>query len=329
MFARCIRPILVLLLATAAALPAAQLEVDVELVTLVATVTDAEGNYVPGLTAEDFTIADNGQTQGIAHFSEDTDIPVSLGIALDTSGSMAERMRTALAALDSFIESLHPDDEIFVTTFSDRVRLVEDLTSDREDLSEGLTRVEAAGGTALYDAVVDSLERVRAGGHDKRAVLVLTDGSDTTSDMRLPDALEAVRRAEVLVYGLGIDTLRYADPAEHVEFQWPLTPIQIPGVTGTRRRGRFTDEPVELDVLESLADASGGKAWLVSGTWTNGSGEVDAVLDEVASELRSQYTLGYYPSSPSDGRFHEIRVTVGNADYTVRTRSGYQSPDSD
>jgi CRISPR/Cas system endoribonuclease Cas6 (RAMP superfamily) len=125
----------------------------------------------------------------------------------------------------------------------------------------------------------------------------------------------------VLVYTLGIDTLRYADPSEHVEFQWPLTPVQIPGVTPTVRRRGFTDDPVELDVLESLANASGGKAWLVSETWTNGNGEVDEVLDEVAAELRSQYTLGYYPTSARDGRLHEIRVTVGNADYTVRTRA--------
>jgi Ca-activated chloride channel family protein len=302
------RLLLALILAAAAAATSApQLEVDVELVTLVATVTDADGNYVPGLRAEDFRIEDNGVPQGIAHFSEDTDIPVTLGVALDTSGSMVERMRTALAALDRFIGSLHPDDEIFVTTFSNRVRLVEDLTTDREELSDGLLRVEAAGGTALYDAVADSLGRVQTGRHDKRAVLVLTDGSDTTSDLRLEDALEAVRRAEVLVYGLGIDTLRFADPAEHVEFRWPLTPI--PGIAGVRRRG-FTDEAVDLGVLESLAGASGGKAWLVSGTWTNGVGEVDAVLDEVASELRNQYTLGYYPSSARDGRFHQLEVSL-------------------
>ena len=301
------------------------LSVDVEFVNIVATVTDEDGRYVPDLRAEDFVIEDNGAPQQITHFSQDQDIPISLGIALDTSGSMAQRMRTALAALDRFIVSLHPDDEIFVATFSNRVSLVEGLTSDRKRLSDALMRVEVAGGTALYDALADSIDRVRNGRYDKRAVLILTDGTDTSSDLRLADTLDIIRRAEVLVYGLGIDTLRFADETEHVTFDWPLTPI--PGLPGLRPRPA-TDSPVDMRILESFASASGGKAHLVSGTWTEGTQEeIDQVLDAVAAELRSQYTLGFYPSSPSDGRFHPIRVRVRGRDYTVRTRNGYRSPD--
>lgn len=300
------------------------LRVDVDLVTVVATVTDAEGHYVGGLGAEDFVVEDGGVPQQIAYFSEDTDIPVTMGIALDTSGSMVERMRTALTALDRFIEALHPDDEIFVSTFSSRVSVIENLTADRNDLSDALLRVDVGGGTALYDAVADSIERVQNGRHDKRVVVVLTDGSDTTSDLRLSDVLGRIRSAEVLVYAMGIDTLHFAEESDHVRFQWPLTPI--PGITGARAP-RWTEQPVDVQVLESFAQASGGKAYLVSGTWTDGIQEdVDKVLDEVAAELRNQYTLSYYPSAPRDGRFHPIRIRVKDSNDTVRSRNGYQSP---
>jgi Ca-activated chloride channel homolog len=302
------------------------LRVDVELVNLVATVTDAEGRYVTGLEASDFVVEDERELQQVTHFSEDTDIPVTIGITLDTSGSMAERMRTALVALDRFVESLHPDDEIIVTTFSSGVKVVEKMGSGREGLPESLSRVEVAGGTALYDAVADIIDRVQAGRHDKRAVVVLTDGADTLSDLRLNEVLQKVRSHEVLVYALGIDTLEFADADEHVRFDWPLS--SIPGLSGVRTP-RWRDAPVDQTVLESFARASGGQAYLVSGTWTDGiQEEVDQVLDEVAAELRSQYTIGYYPTSPRDGRFHPIRVRVaGREDYTVRTRNGYLSPD--
>jgi Ca-activated chloride channel family protein len=301
------------------------LRVDVGMVSLVATVTNGEGAYVQGLDDADFIVEDNGVPQEIAHFSEDTTRPVSLGIALDTSGSMVGRMRTALRALNRFVDALQPDDEIVVTTFSRRVSLVEGLTADRERLSRALGDVDVAGGTALYDAVVDSIGRVQTGTHAKRAVVVLTDGADTLSETGLSDTLEEVRRAEVLVYALGIDTVRFADDSDHVRFDWPLTPI--PGLPDLQAPS-WTDDPVDLQVLEALARASGGKAFLVSGTWTDGTdAQIDAVLDEVAAELRSQYTLSYYPSEPADGRVHQLRVRIPGTDYTVRTRSSYRSPD--
>jgi len=318
--------LLSLLLAPISALAQDTLRVEVELVNIVATVTDREGRYVQALGAGDFQVEDNGVVQEITHFSEDTDIPISLGIVLDTSGSMVDRMRTAITALDRFVDSLHPDDEIFVTTFSNDVRLIEDLSPNRQELPPTLLSVDVSGGTALYDGIADSIARVQKGAHDKRAVIVLTDGSDTASDLSMGKALEVVRGAEVLIYALGIDALRFADEVDHVQFEWPLSPI--PGVSGVRAPA-WTDLPVDRQVLESFATASGGKAFLVSGTWTGGpEKEIDSILDEVAAELRSQYTLGYYPSQPRDGRYHEVRVHVTGGQ-TVRTRSGYRSPAPD
>ena len=315
------------LLLTAAAPGSAQdtLRVDVGLVNIVATVTDSEGRYVQELRSEHFVIEDDGVVQEITHFSEDSSMPLSLGIALDTSGSMVQRMRTALDALGRFVNGLHANDEIVVSTFSDGVSFIDGATTERTDWSDALMRVDVAGGTALYDAIVATVRQVQNGEHDKQAVVVLTDGSDTLSDIGLSDALEVIRRSEVLVYALGIDTLQFADDSEHVQFDWPLT--AIPGVPGLRAPS-WTDDPVDLQVLESFASASGGKAFLVSGTWEDGSDdEINVVLDEVTAELRSQYTLGYYPSAAPDGRLHELSVRVRGVDYTVRARTTYRSPD--
>ncbi len=298
---------------------------DVRLVNVVATVTDPDGRYVEGLRADDFIIEDDGVAQEIVHFTQDRDIPVSGGIVLDTSGSMESRMRTALAAIERFIGTLHEDDDVFVMTFSGNVTLLQDLTSDRRELSRSLRRVRAIGGTALYDALSEGLEKVFEGRHDKRAVLLLTDGDDTSSDLEFEETLEAVRKSELLVYPLGIDPTRFGDPSEHVSFEWPLSPI--PGAPGIGRSVGGDEDPVDMDVLRSFALASGGKAYLVASTWTGGSAtEIDVVLDEVSAELRSQYTLGYYPATPADGRRHELRVRTRNRDYLVRARTGYFAP---
>ena len=315
----------ILLSPASTALQQETLRVDVRLVNLVATVTDPDGRYVEGLGADDFIVEDDGVEQEIVHFTQGRNIPVSLGIVLDTSGSMQSRMRTALAAIERFIGTLHEDDDVFIMTFSGGVTLIQDLTSDREELSRSLNRVRAVGGTALYDALSESLDKVYEGRHDKRAVLLLTDGADTSSDLEFNETLEAVRKSELLLYPLGIDPTRFADPAEHVTFEWPLSPI--PGARGLPRSVGGDEEPVDMDVLRSFARASGGKAYLVASTWTGGSAtEIDVVLDEVSAELRSQYTLGYYPTTPADGRRHELRVRTRTGNYQVRARTGYFAP---
>jgi Ca-activated chloride channel family protein len=297
------------------------LRVDVRLVTVVATVTDADGRYVSDLTAEDFIVEDNGAPQTIVAFNHDRAIPVSLGILIDASSSMARRMRTSLAAVDRFIRTLYPGDDVFLATFASDVRLVEDLTSDRERLTRALGDIREAGRTSLYDGVAMGIEKVYEGRHDKRAILLLTDGSDVASELELGEVLERLERAEVLVYGLGIEPVE-SDATEHVRFNWPVT--AIPGAPGLPRM-RALDQPVDMNVLRRFAAASGGKAYQVSGTWDGGTiDDVDRILDEVAAELRSQYTLAYYPSPESgDARFHRIRVRVRDADYTVRACEGY------
>lgn len=297
------------------------LRVDVEFVTVVVTVTDDDGRYVSGLTVNDFLVEDNGVGQQIVDFTEDTQTPVSLGIILDTSGSMVRRMRTALGAIDRFIRTLHSDDDVFLATFSGRTRMVQDFTNDRDRLTRALSSIQEGGGTALYDGLASALDKIPDGRHDKRAILLLTDGADGSSDIEYPEILSRLRTTEVLVYSLGIDPVQ-SDATEHVQFNWPVA--TLPGTRGLPSIPAI-DRPVDMNVLRGLASASGGKSYLVSGVWTDGTiDDVDRVLDEVAAELRSQYTLSYYPSNPGGG-FHRIEVSVPGQTYTVRSREGYES----
>ena len=154
----------------------AQLRVDVQLVNVVATVTDSKGRYVPDLTAEDFTLEEDGKKQQISHFSLSTDQPISVGILLDSSGSMERKISTATRAVDRFLRSIHADDEIFLMTFDDSVKVRQDFTSNRDKLWTALDKVRLAPGTSLYDAVIAGTDKIRKGKYPKKAILLLTDG---------------------------------------------------------------------------------------------------------------------------------------------------------
>ena len=232
--------------------------------------------------------------------------------------------------------------------FSNRPNLAQDFTNDREKLARALRRVSVGGGTALYDALDESLEKIKRGTHDKKAILLITDGEDTSSYDTFDDATLAVRESELLVYCLGISPSRSGiftestpptsrDPNRRgpgLGIPFPGIP-GIPGLPGTRRRrplqpqrrpnSRPNLDTVDMKVLNTFADASGGKAWLLSGNWTENRGsEIQQVLDEIAAELRNQYSIGYYPSHPlKDGKWHRMQIRTKNARYHVRARKDY------
>ncbi len=359
----------------------AQLKVDVALINVVATVTDSQGRYVPGLTAEDFIVQEDGQTQTIAHLTQSDELPVSVGVTLDTSGSMERKIATATGAVERFIRTVHQDDDIFLVTFSDRPVLSQDFTSDRDRLSSALRRVRIGGGTALYEALDFSLTKIKQGEHDKKAIILITDGEDTSSYITFDQAALAVRESELLVYCLGISPSNTGVLTEGIPVPSPMPPtgpaggpVGIPGGrggTGTGGRypggrggsggtigiplpgggslpfpipvpgrrpytfqqrrptptsgGPMNPDSVDMMVLNSFADASGGKAWLLSGNWTEGRGnQVEKILDEIASELRNQYSIGYYPTHPlQDGKWHRIDIRPKNPRYHVRSRKEY------
>jgi len=301
-----------------------RLRVDVRLVNVVATVTDEKGRFVPNLTADDFTILEDGVPQKISHFTQDRNIPVSVGILLDTSGSMIEKMRAATDAVDRFINNIHADDDIFLMTFAGKISLQQDFTSDRRKLSRAMNSLGVGGGTLLFDALRHAIEKVQTGRHDKRAVLVISDGMDQGSKSSLETLLGTIRGAEVLVYGLGATPALYADPTEHVPF---VLPTPSSAARGTARPGttrRSINSSVNMTVLNQFSTNSGGQAFLLSRTFIDSNEDgIDKVFTTIAEELREQYTIGYYPSVPDNGRFHTIKVTTTNG-HNVRARTGYQ-----
>jgi Ca-activated chloride channel homolog len=306
----------------AGSLLAQQMRVDVRLVNVVATVTDTHGRYVPNLTASDFVLEEDGKRQEISHFSQDLNVPVSVGILLDTSGSMDRKIRTAVEAVERFVRRIHQDDEIFLITFSGQAVLRQDFTDDRDKLSQALRRINATGGTALYDALGDGLNKLRSARHAKRALLVITDGQDTASTTKLDQVLQSIRAAELLVYPIGISPLNFARNRDPGGFDWPAAAL-LP----VKRTAQNRKDDVDLNVLHSLADSSGGRAFLLAETITSRGIQIDKVLDTIADELRSQYTLGFYPAKPDDGRFHQLRVRVRSGDL-VRARRGYVATSS-
>src|SRR6185295_1689234 len=169
------RVVLVLLIGVLIAVPiiAAQLKVEVALVNVVATVTDDTGQYVADLTADDLIVEEDGKAQTIAHFTQSNDVPVSMGIVLDTSGSMERKIGTATTAVERFIRTIHRDDDIFLMTFANRPELQQDFTDDRDRLARALRRVTVGGGTALYDALYDGIRKIKHGSQDKKAILLL------------------------------------------------------------------------------------------------------------------------------------------------------------
>ncbi len=300
----------VLLLAGAALVAQLRLKSDVLLVNVVATVVDGKGRTVPNLSAGDFILEEDGQPQTIQHLLPSADLPISLGIVIDASQSMQSKIRTAQRAVGRFVSMIHQDDEIFLMTFTLRASLIADFTSDRTRLTNALmTGVNLSGGTALYDSLYQALQKVQEGRYQKKAILLVTDGEDVSSLTRFDKALQYVRESDMLVYSLGI---RGA----------PGFDLDVDPVTGNARPGARNNTTVDMKVLNQFGEASGGRAWEVAEATFGKS--MDSVLDTIAAELRSQYSLGYYPTrSKKDGKWHRVQIRTKNADYVVRGRKEY------
>ncbi|MEO5897847.1 MAG: VWA domain-containing protein [Vicinamibacterales bacterium] len=179
----------------------------VELINVTATVTDGNGRFVPDLSREDFRVYQDDQLQQITHFSAER-VPVSLGIILDTSGSMdGEKMAAARAALDRFLlELLGPEDEVFLYRFDTSPELVHGWTTDRRLISREIAQLRPRGGTAMYDAVAEAIPLAQSGKHRKKALVIISDGNDTSSRTAIAALQAQIRETEVLVYAIGVDT---------------------------------------------------------------------------------------------------------------------------
>ena len=303
----------------------------VELVNVTATVTDENGRFVSGLRKEDFTVYDDGVRQDVAYFSNER-VPVSLGIVLDASGSMSgDKIATARRAIDRFIyDLLGDDDELFFVEFAGSPRVTQQWTKDRRLISRAVTRVTPAGGTAMYDAVAEAIPLASAGENRKKALLVISDGNDSDSTIRVGEVRNLIRESEVLVYALGVDsTMRSSGgTVSQPPVQIPNIPFPFP-IPGRRRPafpqttgGIFTrgsdSQRVNPEALRQMTDDTGGRTEIV-----RGFDGLDAATARIADELSKQYSLGYASSGEKDGRWHAIRVDVRDRRLTVRARRGY------
>jgi Ca-activated chloride channel family protein len=303
----------------------------VELINVTATVSDDSGRFVSGLRQSDFTVYEDNEKQEITHFSADR-VPVSLGILLDVSGSMSpEKMDSARAAINRFAQQLlDPADELFLMTFSRTSDLQQDWTTDRRAISRAMQRVEPDGGTAMYDAIADALPIASSGRHEKKAILLISDGNDRNSTITVNELRQAIRESEVLVYALGVDSLERSMPQTGPPRRPPQLPIPIPfpipGGGGRRYPQIFggpygnqgADERVNADALRRITDDTGGRTEIV-----RGFRNLDEATERIADELSKQYYLGYASTRPKDGRWHAIRVDVRDRKLTVRARRGY------
>lgn len=270
--------------------------VKTDLVTLTLTVTDPYGRYVSGLGKNAFTINDNGVEQEITFFS-DSDTPVSVGIIFDVSGSMSgQKIAKARKALERFITSSHPMDEYFLIAFNSRAQLLMDRTRDGEAVLSKLTLVKPKNNTALYDAVYLGIERVTRGTHQKRALMIISDGQDNASRYNFGEVRRLMKESDVVTYAVGI--MDGGDSASSLGMQGQA----------------FLDE---------LTSVTGGKSF-----YPQTDVEMDEIFERIALELRHQYSIGYAPKDfQPNGKWRKVKVKVkpprGMPRLTVRGREGY------
>jgi Ca-activated chloride channel family protein len=270
--------------------------VNTDLITFTVTVTDTYGRYVSGLGKNAFTVLDDKKPQEITFFSDD-DSPVSVGVIFDVSGSMSgDKVRRARDALSKFIQTSHDSDEYFLIAFNSRAQLLLDKTRDGNAVLDKLTFVQTKNNTALYDACYLGVEKVQRGAHPKRALLLISDGQDNNSRYTFNELRRLLKESDVTLYGIGILSGNDAGSSLGMEGQ---------------------------GILDDLASVSGGKAF-----FPRSAAEMDDIFEQIALELRHQYSIGYKPTDfANDGHWHRIKVKVtpprGLPKLFVRSKEGY------
>lgn len=271
------------------------LHVDVKLVNVFANVTDRNGAIVGGLTRNDFAVTEDGRPQQIAVFEKQSELPLALTLAIDTSGSVQKDLSEEAAAARRFAHALvRTQDQMSVMQFATEVRALTPFTNKLSQIDRGLNQLRGGWATALYDAIEQGSERLGAT-EGRKVLVVISDGEDTAKNTTYAQALEQALRSEVMIYSL-ID-------------------VPIEASAGRSTGGEHA--------LITLSEQTGGKYFYVN------EGGLDKAFAKVSDDLRTQYVIGYYPHNQDPDRaFHRIRVTVPRAaaqDFTVRHKTGYYS----
>lgn len=264
---------------------------DTRLVVLHASVVDKSGKLVTNLPQNAFKVFENGAEQSIKIFKRE-DVPVSMGILIDDSGSMRDKRAKVAAAALALVKASNPQDEVFIVNFNDEAYLDQPFTNDIKKLQDALQRIDSRGGTAMRDAISMSIDYMKdKAKKDKKVILVVTDGNDTASMETLEKLVAKARQSEVLIYAIGI--LGEEEPRESKKAQ---------------------------RALKALTEASGGMVY-----YPKQLPDVEKMSLDIAHEIRNQYIIAYTPALQAlDGSFRQIKVTVnGPGRPVVRTRNGY------
>lgn len=270
------------------------LRVGVDLVNVLFSVTDKNGRFVSGLEPEDLRVEEDGKPQQITYFAHENELPLTLALLVDTSPSVdsvfAEEKRTAIAFLGT---TLREQDLALVIGFDHTVTLFQDFTESADLLGRAVRSLELGSGTSLYDAVMLASEEKLRAEAGRKAIILISDGDDTTSKVTRTDALIAAHQADAVIYS-------------------------ISNVPSRRRFGVSSD----IRTLERLSEETGGAVYRLEN-----DSRFEDIFNQIAQELRSQYSLGYISTNPAhDGEYREIEIKPMNKDYRVRARKGYYAP---
>lgn len=277
--------------------PGSFIRMNVDLVLVPVTITDPMNRLVTGLEKSDFQIYENSKEQAIRTFAAE-DAPVSIGIIFDLSGSMTSKLLRAKEAILQFVKTANPQDDFFVIGFNDRPELIEDFTSSVEDIQARLATVRSGHRTALLDAIYYGVQKMRDARHERKALLVVSDGGDNRSRFTEGEVRSEVREADVEIYSIGI-----FDP-------YAPTP----------------EERTGPQLLADISEVTGGRLFRVDDI-----DELGDIAEKISTELRNQYVIGYRPQDVTrDGKWRKVKVKVnpppGLPPLTVYARTGYYAP---
>lgn len=276
------------------------IRVDKTLVLVWVSVTTMEGTYVTALEQDNFKLFENNVEQQIASFSTE-DVPMSVGVVFDTSGSMGSKLRRSREAVTQFLKTANPEDEFFLVTFNDRPELAVPFTANTEDLQNRLLFTDSKGRTALLDGVYMAMNEMKRAKNPRKALLIISDGGDNSSAYTETEVKAAVREADVQIYAIGI-----------------FEPLGS--------RGRTPEEAGGPGLLNDITESTGGRHFAVENP-----AELPDVAAKIGLELRYQYVLGYSPKNKErDGKYRRVQVklvnTKGMPPLKPHFRPGYNAP---
>ena len=280
--------------------PGQSVHIDVDLALVNVTVADPYDRLVTGLEPDNFRIFENNVEQEIRYFSSE-DVPISIGVIFDLSGSMANKVDKAREAASQFLKTANPQDEFFLVSFNERAELMSGFTNSVEDLQSRILSAPAKGRTALLDAIYLGLTQMRTARNGKRALLIMSDGGDNNSRYTEKDIKRLVREAGAQLYSVGI-----FDPLAN--------------------RSRTPEELIGPSLLSEVTELTGGRAFSVENI-----NELPDIAAKIGAELRNQYILGYHPSNKShDARWRKIKIKLrapkGLPPLSVHAKTGYYAP---